>query len=236
MDYPYDLGPYARRVTTASAEAQRWFDRGLNWCFGYHHEEAVACFEKALETDPNCAMAHWGVAYAVGPNYNYPWELQDPAGKAAALARAHDSACAALALVGRVTAPERALIEALPARYPQRDVIEDQTPWNDAFADAMRLAYQAHPSDLEVSHIFAEAIMNRTPWRMWNPRTGEPSPGAGTLEAREVLEAAFRELPGAMDHPGLLHLHVHLMEMSPNPEAALVTGDRLREVDRKSVV
>jgi hypothetical protein len=62
MDYPYDLGPYSRKVTTTSVDAQRWFDRGLNWCFGYHHEEAVACFEKALESDPNCAMAHWGVA------------------------------------------------------------------------------------------------------------------------------------------------------------------------------
>ena len=75
-----------------------------------------------------------------------------------------------------------------------------------------------------------EAILNRTPWRMWDLRTGEPAPGAGTLEAREVLESAFRDLPGAMNHPGLLHLHVHLMEMSPHPEAALVTGDRLREL------
>jgi hypothetical protein len=66
MDYPYDLGCYSRKVTTASAEAQRWFDRGLNWCFGYHHEEAAACFEKALAADPNCAMAHWGVGYAAG--------------------------------------------------------------------------------------------------------------------------------------------------------------------------
>jgi hypothetical protein len=78
MDYPYDLGPYSRKVTTTSVDAQRWFDRGLNWCFGYHHEEAVACFEKALESDPNCAMAHWGVAYAVGPNYNYPWDCTTP--------------------------------------------------------------------------------------------------------------------------------------------------------------
>ena len=78
MNYPYDLGPYSRTVTTCSADAQRSFDRGLNWCFGYHHEEAVACFEKALESDPNCAMAHWGVAYAAGPNYNFPWELMDP--------------------------------------------------------------------------------------------------------------------------------------------------------------
>jgi hypothetical protein len=84
MDYPYDVGSYSRPVTTASSAAQRWLDRGVNWCFGYHHEEAVRCFEKALEIDPSCAMAHWGVGYAAGPNYNYPWELQDPAGKAAA--------------------------------------------------------------------------------------------------------------------------------------------------------
>jgi tetratricopeptide (TPR) repeat protein len=230
MDYPYVLGVYSRKVTTTSADAQRWFDRGLNWCFGYHHEEAVACFQKALEIDPECAMAHWGVGYAVGPNYNFPWELQDPAGKAAALANGYDAARAALALRDRVTAPERALIEALPVRYPQRDPIDDQRPWNDAFADAMRLAHQAHPSDLELRAIFVEAILNRTPWRMWDLRTGEPAAGAGTIEAQEVLESAFRDLPGAMDHPGLLHLHVHLMEMSPHPEVALTTGDRLREL------
>jgi tetratricopeptide (TPR) repeat protein len=230
MDYPYDLGPYSRRVTTGSADAQRWFDRGLNWCFGFHHEEAIACFEQALAADPDCAMAHWGVAYAAGPNYNYPWELQDPAGKAASLARCYHSTQAALALAGSATAPERALIEALPARFPQPDVIEDQRPWNDAFTDAMRLAHRAHPDDLDILCVFVEAILNRTPWRMWDVRTGLPTPGAGTTEAQSLLDTAFRDQPAAMNHPGLLHLHVHLMEMSPHPEAALVTGDRLREV------
>lgn len=230
MDYPYDVGRYTRTITTASAAAQIWFDRGLNWCFGYHHEEAVRCFDKALEADPACAMAHWGVAYAAGPNYNYPWELQDPAGKAAALARCHAAAQAALGLTGGVTAPERALIQALPARFPQPDPIDDQRPWNDAFTDAMRLASKAHPDDLEIRCVFVEAILNRTPWKMWDVRTGEPAPGAGTLEARDALETAFRNQPAAMSHPGLLHLHVHLMEMSPHPEAALVTGDRLREL------
>ena len=230
MDYPYDVGSYSRTVSTKSAEAQRWFDRGLNWCFGYHHEEAVACFEKALENDPKCAMAHWGVSYAIGPNYNFPWHLHDPDSKAKALGRAYDSAHAALALAGSVTAPERALIEALPARYPQREPIEDQSPWNDAFADAMRPVYRAHPGDLEVRAIFAEAILNQTPWKMWDLRSGEPAEGAGTIEAKDVLDSAFRDLPGAMSHPGLLHLHVHLMEMSPHPEVALVTGDRLREL------
>jgi len=115
---------------------------------------------------------------AVGPNYNFPWELQDPGGKATALARAYDSTREALALTGRVSAPERALIEALPARYPRRDPIDDQRPWNDAFADAMRFAHKAHSDDLDLRSIFAEAILNRTPWRMWDLRTGEPAAGA----------------------------------------------------------
>jgi tetratricopeptide (TPR) repeat protein len=230
MDYPYDVGPYVRKVTTASANAQRWFDRGLNWCFGYHHEEAVACFERALSADPGCAMAHWGVSYASGPNYNFPWEVMDAAGKAEALAKAHDAARAALALADGVTAPERALIEALAARYPQREPIEDQKTWNDAFADAMRAAHQAFPDDLDLRAIFVEAILNRTPWRMWDLRTGEPALGAGTLEAREVLETALTHLPGAQEHPGLLHLYVHLMEMSPEPQIALAVADRLREL------
>src|SRR5215469_14204782 len=125
MDYPYDLGRYGRPVTTTSPDAQRWFDRGLNWCFGYHHEEAVRCFEQALVGDPGCAMAHWGVGYAAGPNYNLPWKAMDDAGKAAALGKAYDAVQAALALAGGVTPPERALIEALPARYPQRAPAEE---------------------------------------------------------------------------------------------------------------
>ena len=75
-DY-YDLGDYSLPVTTASAEAQTWFDRGLAWCYGFNHDEAIACFEKALASDPGLAMAHWGVAYAAGPNYNKPWEAFD---------------------------------------------------------------------------------------------------------------------------------------------------------------
>jgi len=229
-DYPYDLGSYTRTITTKSEDAQRWFDRGLNWCFGYHHQEAAQCFAKALEFDPDCAMAHWGIAYASGPNYNMPWERLDMGAKAQFLGIAYDAAHAAQARKSSVTAPERALIEALAARYPQRDAIEDQRPGNDAFADSMRAVHLAHPNDLDLRTIFVEAIMNRTPWRMWNPKTGEPEPGAGTLEARAVLETAFRELPGAKAHPGLLHLQVHLMEMSPHPETAMMAGDILRDL------
>ena len=227
MSY-YDVDVYSRPITTSSSEAQLWFDRGLVWTYGYHHEEAIECFKKALEHDPDCAMAQWGVAYAAGPNYNMPWELFDPEGKATALADAFDATAAARSLADKVTPAERALIEALPARYPQRTPIEDQSPWNDAFTDAMREAYQAHPDDLEIATIFAEAIMNRTPWKMWDLKTGGVAEGAGTLEAREVLERAMHEDPAAMEHPGILHLYVHLMEMSPFPELALRAGDILR--------
>ncbi len=227
MSY-YDVDVYSRPITTSSSEAQLWFDRGLVWTYGFHHEEAIECFKKALEHDPDCAMAQWGVAYAAGPNYNMPWELFDPEGKATALADAFDATAAARSLADKVTPAERALIEALPARYPQRAPIEDQSPWNDAFTDAMREAYQAHPDDLEIATIFAEAIMNRTPWKMWDLKTGGVAEGAGTLEAREVLERAMHEDPAAMEHPGILHLYVHLMEMSPFPELALRAGDILR--------
>lgn len=223
----FDVDVYSRKITTTSADAQRWFDRGLVWTYSYCHEEAIKCFAKALEHDPDCAMAQWGIAYAVGPNYNMEWKHFDPDGKAKALASAYDATQAALALVDKVTAPERVLIEALQARYPQRDVIDDQRPWNVGFMNAMRCAYQAHPDDLEVACIFVEAVMNVTPWQMWDLKKGAVAEGAGTVEAEAVLDKCF-ETDAAWKHPGLLHLHVHLMEMSPHPERALKTGDVLR--------
>ena len=85
MDGYFDLGAHSFPVSTASAEAQLWFDRGLLWTYGYNHEEAVACFDRAIAADPGCAMAHWGKGYAAGPNYNMPWDLFDKAGREAAL-------------------------------------------------------------------------------------------------------------------------------------------------------
>ncbi len=230
MDYPFDLGAYGRTVTTTVPAAQRWFDRGLNWTFGYNHEEAVACFERAAVADPRCAMAHWGIAYAAGPNYNMPWHLFDRKGRADALAQAHAATQVALALIDGVSAPEAALTQALPWRYPQAEVQEDMSPWNDAFCNAMRDVSARFPQDLDITAIFAEAIMNRTPWKMWDLATGQPAEGADTAEAVAVLERAFAAQPAAWDHPGLLHLYVHLMEMSPFPERALRHGDRLRDM------
>ena len=226
----YDLGAYTRPITTKSSEAQVWFDRGLNWVFAFNHEEAIKCFARALEHDPGCAMAHWGIAYAAGPNYNLPWHLYDPAGKAKALAAAYDAMKGALACAHLATPVEQALIEALPARYPQREPVEDQSDWDKAYTRAMRAVFDKHRDDLDVRSVFAEAIMNETPWQMWDLSTGGPAPDAGTLEAVELLENAFRDMPKSWDHPGLLHLYVHLMEMSPFPQRALRAGDRLRDL------
>jgi len=228
MDEYYDLGGHSYPVTTESREAQTWFDRGLLWTYGYNHEEAVACFQKAIQADPNCAMAHWGLGYAAGPNYNMPWHLFDEANRAEALAMGFASAKAALELVDGLADWEAALVRALSARYPQTELIEDMAPWNDDFADAMRAAFKAHQDSLEVRTIFAEALLNRTPWKMWDLKAGQPAEGASTEEAQDVLEEVLENDPAAMRHPGILHLYVHLMEMSPFPERALKAGDALR--------
>lgn len=223
-DY-FDLGTYSRPASQIP-EAQVWSDRGLVWLFAYNHEEAIACFEKVLAFDPGCALAHWGIAYGIGPNYNKPWEVFSDEEKAPALARAHAALKAGLALAD-APAPERALLAALASRYPDDPGIEEYQPFNDGFAAAMRPVHAAHPDDLDVTFVYAEALMNRTPWQLWDFRSGTPNPDASTMEAKEVLERAFDTLPGAWDHPGLLHMYIHLMEMSPYPERALRHGDRL---------
>ena len=226
----FDLGPYNRKVTTSSPDAQLWFDRGLNWLFGFNHGEAIKCFHKALKHDGECAMAHWGISYASGPNYNLPWVRYDPKGRQMALSAAYDAMQGALAHASKASTVERAMIEALPARYPQREAIEDMAPWDKAYTNRMRKVFAAFPDDLEVRAVFAESLMNETPWQMWDLPSGAPASGAGTEECKAALEDAFDRLPAAWDHPGLLHLYVHLMEMSPFPERALRAGDRLREI------
>ena len=224
MNYNFDLGTHTRSITCANPDAQIWFDRGLIWLFGYNHEESITCFEHALTADPDCAMAHWGIAYAIGPNYNKPWEVFTEEEKAPNLARAHEAIKQASAMP--TSDAEAALIEAIKTRYPTDPTIEKYHPFNDAFADAMRQVYQQYPDDLDITFVFAEALMNRTPWQLWDLKTGEQAKHSSALEAKEVLDRAF-ETPAAWLHPGLLHMYIHLMEMSPTPEAALRHGDAL---------
>ncbi|WP_121065119.1 tetratricopeptide repeat protein [Chachezhania antarctica] len=229
-DYDYDLGTYSCPVTTSSPEAQTWFNRGLLWTYGYNHGEAVACFQRALAADPDCAMAHWGWAYAAGPNYNMPWNRFDARGRANALAEARAATEAAIAALEKrpVSPVEEALIRALPARYPQGEVIKDMHAWDLDFANAMRAAFKVDPSNRDLRMIYVESLLNLTPWQMWDLPNAVPAEGAATLEAQNVLEEAFDTDPDAMAHPGLLHLYVHLMEMSPFPEKALKASDALR--------
>ena len=232
VDDYYDLGPYSRKITTKSVQAQIWFDRGLNWCYGYNHEESVSCFKKAAEYDPNAAMAYWGIAYAGGPNYNKQWDALDEEDLERTLEQAYGATQSALSKLAGSSAIECALIKALSHRYDSPEPVEDFDSWNDNYARAMRDVYQKYPHDLDVVTLFAEAIMNRTPWALWELDTGKPAEGANTDEAIEVLEKALEQMYEAGDarHPGLLHVYIHLMEMSPHPERALRAGDDLRHL------
>ena len=226
MEY-YDLGRHSRPVTTSSPQAQTWFDRGLVWTYGFNHEEAVYCFEQALRHDPDCAMAHWGVGYALGPNYNKPWEAFDEADLRSTLEHAHAAVARAEELAGSATPAEQALIGALRWRYAQEELPGERQVWNEKYADAMGGVYRDFCDDLDVAALYADALMNLTPWQLWDLRTGEPAAGARTAQAREVLDRAL-ESPAARAHPGVLHMYIHLMEMSPFPERARPAAEHLR--------
>jgi tetratricopeptide (TPR) repeat protein len=225
----FDLGTYSRATSAATAEAQTWFDRGLAWAYAFNHEEALRCFEHAAGADPEFALAHWGIAYAVGPNYNKAWEMFDEQDLAESLRTAHDGIRSARELAAAAAPVEAALIEALAVRFQSPDPTGPLDAWNAAYADAMGDVHRRHPEDPDVAALYADALMNLTAWQLWDLSTGRPAEGARTLEARAVLETAMAR-PGGMRHPGLLHLYVHLIEMSPEPEDALAAADALRDL------
>ena len=230
MSYDFDLGSYSRPVTTSSPEAQLWFDRGLLWTYGFNHEEVVFCFQRSAEADPNCAMAYWGMAYAMGPNYNKPWEAFDEAETSRTLSEAYDATMRAATLAGSCTQAEKDLIGALHQRYQSARVPQDLPAWVDDFAAAMRAVHLNHEEDADISALFAEALMNRTPWALWDLVSGKAAEGADTEEVKQVLERGMesRANSGAPPHPGMLHMYIHLLEMSPFPEQALPACDQLR--------
>lgn len=231
-EYPFDLGTFGRPITTSNPSTQTWFNRGLTWVYTFNHKEAVTCFEQAIAHDESCAIAHWGLAYALGPNYNYAWEFFGE-NLADAVRRTHEASQRALALAATATPIEQALIKAIQARFPRDkpvDNMEQYAAQNRAYADAMEGVYDAFGADdLDVAALYADSIMSLTPWKLWDLKTGEPNPGTGTLDAKRVLEVALRD-KRASKHPGLLHFYIHLIEMSPTPELGLVAGDHLREL------
>ncbi|KAL2823248.1 hypothetical protein BDW59DRAFT_180720 [Aspergillus cavernicola] len=225
----YNLGSFSRAVTTTSPDAQIWFTRGLVWVYAFNHAEGAYCFEQAIAHDPSCAMAYWGLAYAVGPNYNKPWERFDRRDLEQSLKRGYEASRRAKEHTDHVASWERALIAAVQSRFQDDQPPTDPVALNRDYATAMERVYHAFGDDLEIAVLYADALMNLTPWALWNLFTGEPAPNAPTMLVKSVLERALAK-QGADHHPGLLHLYIHYIEMSPTPELGINIADRLRDL------
>ncbi|MEH6631686.1 MAG: hypothetical protein V7776_12700 [Halopseudomonas aestusnigri] len=227
----FDLGALTREISTASPKAQYWFNYGLNWCFGFNHEEGVKCFQKALEYDPECVMAHWGVAYGSGPFYNLPWRHFSAAEANESTKLCFDHIKKAKSLGHKATELENTLVEALGFRFQKPHAVEpdEYDHWDDAYSDAMRRVHKRYPDDHEIMALFIEAMITRTPWKLWDVKKGVPAQGADTLEAMEVCERsiALADQEGKQIHPTIAHLHIHTMEMSNEPERAMRSADVL---------
>jgi tetratricopeptide (TPR) repeat protein len=227
----FDLGSHTKRISTSSSEAQKYFNIGLNWSYGFNQEEGVACFNQALIHDSECVMAHWGVAYAAGPFYNNLWRQHSLDEANITTQLCHSSVQSARAHFQTATALEMQLVEALSRRFQKPHAVsgEEFDRWDDDYASAMRRVYYNFRDDHDVAALFAEALMTRTAWKLWNVNTGEPTAGADTLEALEVIEQsiAANNAAGKQQHPAILHLHIHVTEMSSEPERARQSADIL---------
>jgi tetratricopeptide (TPR) repeat protein len=227
----FDLGRHSRPISTISPEAQRWFDLGLNWCFGFNKSEGVKCFKRVLEFDPDCVMAHWGVAYGCGPFYNLTWRDlgEREANIATSTAFAHIEK--ARALLRGSTHLENRLVDAQARRVQKPHSVspEEFDRWDNDYAAEMRGIYHQYPDDQDVIALFIEALITRTPRRLWDIRTGLPAINSDVIEALQVCERAIAVAgeAGLQSHPALLHLHIHILEMSNEPERAKASAEKL---------
>lgn len=207
------LGDLHHPVTTTQQMAQRFFDQGLTFVFGFNHDAAIRSFRRALEYDPNLAMAYWGIGLALGPNINLP--VSPEAEKAA-----FEAVQQALALAGGCTQHERDYIQALSVRYsvePGADLVA----LDRKYSEEMGRVADRYPDDLDAAVLHAEALMDLRPWQYWS---AEGEPAEGTLRIVEILESVLRRNP---DHPGANHYYIHAVEASRHPERALPSAARL---------
>ncbi|HEX6562754.1 MAG TPA: tetratricopeptide repeat protein [Chthoniobacterales bacterium] len=212
----YDgLGSYTRKITTKSAEAQKYFKQGINFYFGFNHGAALRAFQAAETLDPGCAMNYWGAALACDGDINFPGFLPgmaDLAWKQIQLAREHAVDASPV---------EQALIEALASRYAEHEP-DDRSSLDQAYADAMRVVWKKYSDDPDVGSLFAESMMDLRPWNQW---TADGKPEPGTDEILATLETVLKNTP---QHPFANHLYIHAVEASPHPERAIAAADRLR--------
>ena len=213
-----DLGVYSYPVTTASPQAQRYFDQGLRLAYGFNHAEARRAFRKAQQIDPDCALCHWGEAMVLGPNINAPMEAEAAAPALAAVTRA-------MALAPAARPHERALIEALARRYAA-DPAADRRSLDAAYAEAMMDVAKRYPDDADITVLTAEALMDLSPWDYW--QAGGAEPKGHTAEIVRMLEAVMERKP---DHIGAIHYYIHMVEASDRPERAVPGADRLASFD-----
>lgn len=214
----YDaLGTYARKVTTASAQAQSYFDQGLRLTFGFGHPTAKQSFREAIRQDSTCAMCWWGLAWALGPYINAGMDSTSGV-------EAYAAAQAAQRHATRGTAAEKALISAMATRYVAVPTRANRKPLDSAYANAMRSAMNQLPNDLDVASLFGESLMVLRPWDQWT-RSGQPQPG--TEEVLKTLESVLARNPR---HPGACHHYIHATEASTAPQRAAACADLLGAV------
>ena len=207
------LGDLHHPVSTKNSEAQQFFDQGLRLIYAFNHDEAARSFRKAGELDPKLAMAFWGVAEAVGPNYNDPADSDR-------FKKAHEAIQKAVDLSSGASDVERAYIAALAKRFPG-DPKADLRKAAEDYRDAMREVVKNFPDDLDAATLLAEAGMNLHPWGLWHP---DGTPEQGTEEIVSTLESVIRRDP---NHMGAIHYYIHSVEASQSPERALAGANRL---------
>src|SRR5579863_7956385 len=207
------LGNAHHPVSTSNPEAQQFFDQGLRLIYDFNHDEAARSFQRATELDPKLAIAYWGIAEAVGPNYN------DPASEDR-FKQAHEAIQKAVDLSSNASPSERAYIQAMAKRFPA-DPKADLKQAAEDYHDAMREVSKKYPDDLDAATLFAESGMNLHSWALWHV---DGTPEVGTEEIVATLESVIRRDP---NHLGAIHYYIHATEASPNPERALAGANRL---------
>ncbi len=207
------LGDLHHSVSTRNPEAQQFFDQGLRLIFAFNHDEAARSFQRATELDPKLAIAYWGVAEAVGPNYNDP--ASDDRFK-----QAHEAIQKATGLSANASASEQAYIQAMALRFPA-EPNPDRRKSAEAYHDAMREVVKKYPDDLDAATLFAESGMDLHPWGLWHH---DGTPEEGTEEIVATLESVIRRDP---NHLGAVHYYIHAVEASPSPERALAGANKL---------